>query len=300
MSLARAAWRTAVSTAVVLALARPWALAPGAADAAQATPGTAGTFAALPREARVPGGIALLPIAAPAGGAEPVVTYDGHRVMVLRRPEGWLAVVGLPLATAPGPAEVRIAGGARMSFHVQPKRYAQQRLKVPPSQVQLSAEDLARVQAEQRRLRAALATFSATAPAALRLEPPVDGARSSSFGLRRFFNNEARAPHSGMDIAAGAGVPARAAAAGTVIDTGSYFFNGNTVLIDHGAGLVTMYCHLARIEAASGARVAAGEVIGLVGATGRATGPHLHFGVTLNRAFVDPALFLPPAPAAGP
>ena len=285
-----ARWRAAAAT---LLLARAVSGAPDSTPAVEAAPG-------LPREARVPGGIALLPVPAASDGREPVVTYDGHRVMVLRRSEGWLAIIGLPLATAPGPAEVRVAGGAPLSFPVQPKRYVQQRLKVPPSQVQLSATDLARVQNEQQHLRAALATFSATPPDSLRLAVPVDGTRSSSFGLRRFFNNEARSPHSGMDIAAAAGVPVRAAAPGTVIDTGGYFFNGNTVLIDHGAGLMTMYCHLSRIDVTRGARVAAGDVVGRVGATGRTTGPHLHFGVTLNRAFVDPALFLPPVPAAGP
>ena len=285
-----ARWRAAAAT---LLLARAVRGAPDSTPAVEAAPG-------LPREARVPGGIALLPVPAASDGREPVVTYDGHRVMVLRRSEGWLAIIGLPLATAPGPAEVRVAGGAPLSFPVQPKRYVQQRLKVPPSQVQLSATDLARVQNEQQHLRAALATFSATPPDSLRLAVPVDGTRSSSFGLRRFFNNEARSPHSGMDIAAAAGVPVRAAAPGTVIDTGGYFFNGNTVLIDHGAGLMTMYCHLSRIDVTRGARVAAGDVVGRVGATGRTTGPHLHFGVTLNRAFVDPALFLPPVPAAGP
>jgi murein DD-endopeptidase MepM/ murein hydrolase activator NlpD len=220
------------------------------------------------------------------------------------RPQGtaWVAIVGIPLSQSPGEAALDIDDPAHparsLTFRVRPAHYRTQRLKVPPAQVDLSAADLQRVTGERAHIQAALATFSPQAPLTLRLRSPVAGTRSSSFGLRRVFNGEARDPHSGMDIGAPLGTTVVAAANGVVIDVGDYFFNGNTVLIDHGEGLITMYCHLASIGVQPGQHVAGGEALGTVGATGRVTGPHLHFGVALNRAFVDPALFLRAAPAA--
>lgn len=254
----------------------------------------------LPRENAVPGGVKIIRLDSVAG-AVPYVDAGGHRALVLQEGANWFAVIGIPLSAPPGVQHVFVRGTVRreISFSVGDKRYARQSLKVAPRQVDLSPEDLARVTAERVRIEHALNEWSLSPPQSLRFAPPVPGRRSSSFGMRRVFNGESRNPHTGMDIAAPAGAPVILPIAGTVLDTGNYFFNGNTVFVDHGRGLISMYCHLSAIDVTPGQHVAAGTRIGAVGMTGRATGPHLHWGLSLNRAWVDPELFLR-EPARGP
>jgi murein DD-endopeptidase MepM/ murein hydrolase activator NlpD len=261
-----------------------------------AAPAWARTDLPLPRTAPVPGGVARIDLGDAAQA--PRVTVDGRRVLVVRGQAGWLALVGVSLDAQAGatlPVRVDGAGGVReIALRIEDRRYALQHLKVAPRHVQLSPQDLARHERERAHLQEVLRRFTDAPPAALRLLTPAPGRRSASFGLRRVFNGEPRSPHNGMDIAAPAGTPVIAAGAGEVIDRGDYFFNGRTLIVDHGQGFLTLYCHLDEVAVAAGARLAAGDALGTVGATGRATGPHLHFSVYLNTTAVDPALFLAP------
>lgn len=248
----------------------------------------------LPRESRVPGGIALVTL--PAAQTPPRATLDGSRVAVVKQDDKWVAIVGISLDTPPGERKLIVKtgdGSLEVPFRVTDKSYRTQHLTIKNErQVTPNPDDLKRIAAEQRRSRAALERFTDTASPVFALATPVPGTKSDSYGSRRFFNGQPRRPHSGMDIAASKGTPISAPADGEVVEVGDFFFNGNTVFIDHGAGLVTMYCHLDRIDVKTGDRVKAGDTLGTVGATGRVTGPHLHWGVSLNGTMVDPALLL--------
>ena len=252
-----------------------------------------------PRALAVPGGVVRLSLG-PA--PQPPVAFVGESpqipLLVLGDMIEWTAVVGIPLSAPVGAAHITVAATAdraarQVAYSVLDKRYREQRLSVAPRTVDLSPENQARYERERDHQAAVMATFSTPLPARLAMQVPTPGRRSSSFGLRRVFNGQARNPHSGMDIAAATGTPVNAPLAGKVIDTGDYFFNGQTVWLDHGGGLLSMVCHLSAIDVQVGDVVQTGQRVGAVGATGRATGAHLHWGVMLNRSMVDPALFLP-------
>ena len=270
--------------------------------ATPAWPAAASAPGAWPVAAHVPGGVVRLAL---GPSATPPEVFSGDvPVLVVGTPSGWTALVGIPLSATPGQASVTVAwlesqpAPHILSYTIHDKRYAEQQLKVAPRTVDLSANDLARFEGERAHQQQVMATFSPVppgqwaTPAALHMRVPTPGRRSSSFGLRRVFNGQARNPHSGMDIAAATGTPVVAPLAGRVIDTGDYFFNGHTVWLDHGGGLLSMVCHLSAIGVQTGDVLQAGQRVGAVGATGRVTGPHLHWGVMLNRTMVDPALFI--------
>jgi murein DD-endopeptidase MepM/ murein hydrolase activator NlpD len=241
---------------------------------------------ALPLAAPVPGGIAIVCVGR-APGPAPEVTFEGQRVLVARVGEAWQAVVGLPLALKPGAHELAVTREKTervVPFRVGSHEYATQHVTLANRR---------QVEREQDLLARAFSTFSDFESDGLAFDLPSAGPVSGGFGSRRFFNNEPRLPHSGLDIAAAEGTPIHAPAAGRVIETGDFFFNGLTVVLDHGQGVITMYNHLSRIDVVKGLQVARGERIGAVGRTGRVTGPHLHWSVSLNNARVDPALFLP-------
>lgn len=255
---------------------------------------------ALPRLAPVPGGVAAVPLG--DGPAAPEVRYHGRKVMVVRDQDRWLALVGIPLNTKPGRQriEVHLPDGVRQTrlFSVHDKQYQTQRLTIKNKRmVNPNPKDLERIRMDREVINAALGQWSEPQSVPLRFDAPVAGPRSSSFGLRRIFNGQPRKPHSGMDIAAAQGAPVHAPAAGTVVARGNYFFTGNTVFIDHGKGLVTMYSHLDTIGVEPGQKVERGDLLGTVGMTGRVTGPHLHWAVSLNHTMVDPALFIAQTPA---
>jgi murein DD-endopeptidase MepM/ murein hydrolase activator NlpD len=265
--------------------------------AAHLAAAAASTDIPLPRDTRVPGGLAVLDLG--SGEASPGAVYFGqYRAPVVRTSQGWKALVGLPLATEPGRRTVKLVTPApddadrEIAFDVAAKVYATQKLTVEPRKADPLPEDLKRIDAEDERTERALSTYSEELTPTWAWAAPVPGPQSDSYGKRRVFNGLPRKPHSGMDIAAPTGTPIRSPAAGRIVESGDFFFNGNTVFVDHGQGVLTLYCHLSRIDVKPGDLVQEGDVLGLVGATGRVTGAHLHWGVSVNRAMIDPALLL--------
>ncbi len=250
---------------------------------------------ATPQSDAVPGGIVLLELAEHQQDA--VARFNNKRLAKISNQQGQFVLVGLPLNTQAGEhrVELQLASGEtqHIPFMVSDKTYKAQYLTITNKRkVNPYKDDMPRILSEKKRKQAARQHWSEQAVQS-DFVVPVDGRISSIFGLRRFFNDQPRRPHSGLDIAAPQGTPVKAVATGRVIESGDFFFSGNMVYLDHGQGLLTLYAHLHEIGVKTGDQVSAGQVIGSVGETGRVTGPHLHLAVIANQATVDPLLFLP-------
>ena len=237
----------------------------------------------------VPGGVAVIDLRGAATAAhyqdDPVLILDGH------------AIVGVGVRAALGEHRITVTrpdGRAEVhGFTVVDKAYPEQRIELKNRKmVNPDPADLDRIRSEAASMRAVYASFSTRAIDTNGFLQPVQGVVTSEFGFRRILNGEPRNPHSGLDIAAATGTPVANPAAGTVALTGNFYFNGNTVLVDHGAGLITMVCHLNAIHVDDGQDLPVGAILGEVGATGRATGPHLHWSMSLNGNRVDPVALL--------
>lgn len=248
------------------------------------------SHAALPQDSRHAGGIAVIEVSPDTK----VATLDDNSVALVVENNKTYAVVGIPISTTTGTHTLKTDQG-NFDFDVADYAYPEQHITLKDtSKVDPNPEQLARYHREAIEQNNIYKSFT---PVQTKSFPnfiwPAHGRISSPFGFKRFFNEEPRAPHAGIDIAAGFGTVAHAPASGVVVQTGDYFFNGNTVMIDHGQGIISMLCHLSRIDVKIGQTVAQGDPVGLVGMTGRATGPHLHFGVSLNNTRIDPMLVLP-------
>ena len=253
---------------------------------------------ALPQHNPVPGGIAVIPVPLSTS----TVLFENRQVMLLSSQKGKYAVVGISLKTRPGDYPLELTHKtasdtdehqSMLSFQVGAKEYRVQRLTIENKRkVNPYKEDMDRIIREHNEMNKAFKSFENLAQPAVDFVLPAEGPISSPFGLKRILNDQPRNPHSGLDIAAPTGTPIHAPAAGRVTAVGNYFFNGNTVLLDHGQGLISMYCHMSETTVAVGDALSPGDLIGKVGKTGRVTGPHLHWSVSLNNARVDPNLFI--------
>jgi murein DD-endopeptidase MepM/ murein hydrolase activator NlpD len=255
-----------------------------------------------------PGGVILVTALA----SQPVTAVEGY---AFGRPvrfwpdtanTKWMALVAAGLDAKPGPQTVTMTAAGTsgkattsLAIRVEPKRFETRRLKVDPQFVNPSPSETERALREQKQMAA---IFAEVTPMRLwhgAFEMPVPGEATSSFGRLSVLNGESRGRHQGADFRAATGTPVHAPNGGRVALAADLYFSGNTVILDHGLGMFSLLAHLSKISVETGATVARGDVLGDSGATGRVTGPHLHWALRLGPASVDPiALVAAVAPIA--
>jgi len=217
----------------------------------------------------------------------------------IRDGAAWSGLIGVDLETAPGTYPVQIAAEsadarplpATHLLAVAARRFPTRRLRVAPVYVEPPAAEIERIAADAARLDALFRTTTGQSFPG-RFEAPIAAAPQNTFGARSIFNGQSRSPHAGVDFRAPSGTPIASPAAAVVVLADDLFFTGRTVALDHGLGLISVLAHLSKIAVRVEDAVQPGDVVGEVGATGRATGPHLHWSVRLNGARVDPMSLL--------
>ena len=216
------------------------------------------------------------------------------------KPAGiYCGLVGIPISTAPQKTAIELQWTdsrgrhkARIAVRVVAGKYKKEALRVAPRHVKPSPKNLARIKTEKKEIRRIYASSSRTRLWYGGFDRPVAGGITSAFGTQRLFNGQLQSYHRGTDFRAGTGTPVHASNFGVVRLAKNLFYSGNIVIVDHGMGIFTNYAHLSKLLVAAGQQVAKGAQIGLSGATGRVSGPHLHWGVKINGAYVDPLQFL--------
>lgn len=252
----------------------------------------------LPKHQNVPGGVVIIPLQIESD-EPPAVFYNKMRALVTTdpaNPNHWVAVVGIPIDAKVGIHQLDVTtynGAEPQQFTIVNKDYPQEHLTiVNKRKVTPHATDLPIITVQYKEIIQTYAQWQPKTIDSLTLRLPAIGRKSSPFGLQRVMNKIPQKPHSGLDIAAPKGTPVVAPKSGLVSNIGNYFYSGNMVFIDHGQGFITSYCHLDTITVRKGQMIKEGEVLGTIGKTGRVTGPHLHWSVSLNGVRVDPQLFI--------
>ncbi len=249
-----------------------------------------------------PGDVLRLDIRPPDGVAKVTATWSEREVPLVRQADGtWRGLFGVDVDMKPGPKVLQLRGDrpsappveGTHAFDIAPKAVRTRRIRVNPRFVNPPASAMPRIKEETALLNALFAKgASAERLWTLGAVRPVEGVAVSGFGVRSVLNGQPRGPHNGLDLAAGTGTPVHAPTPGVVAFARPFYFSGNTVILDHGHGLFSTMAHLSVIDVTEGQRVAQGELLGKVGATGRVTGPHLHWAVRLHGDRVDPLKLL--------
>jgi hypothetical protein len=272
----------------------------GAGTLAAAAQDLPGVRTVLSSDTSGPGDVVRLDVTCGCDAAETSANVFGRVVRLTHLGDRWQGLIGIDLDVKPGTYPIAVTvvpveGSAVASTHtliVVKKDYPVRRLRVAQAFVNPPAGELTRIEQDALALQSIFEAAVSPLQWQGAFQAPVKERPNSSFGARSIYNGQARNPHSGTDFSAKAGTPVAAPAAGTVVLARSLYYTGNTVVLDHGLGLYSLLAHLQEIGAKEGDHVIRGQVIGLVGSTGRVTGAHLHWSVRLNNARVDPLSLL--------